>query len=717
MKQVIQNMRSGELSVADVPAPQCGAGEIQVALEASLISAGTERMLIDFANKSLLGKAQERPDLVRKVMDKMQRDGLQATVESVFNRLDEPLPLGYSAAGKVLAVGERVRHKYQVGERVAVAGAGLANHAEVVTVPQNLVVPVPAELPAEQACFATVSAIAMQGFRNSGAVLGDRVLVLGLGLVGQLVLQQAVAAGCRVAGADFDAGRISLAQEQGAHLTLNLGKGDVTNSIASFTDNRGFDTVIICAATDSDEPVRNAADWARDKARIVLVGKVGITLPYADYMKKELEFVISRSYGPGRYDDNYERRGQQYPAGFVPWTERDNLAESIRLMAQGQVDVAPMVTHRYPIEEAEEAYGLITSGKVPHLGVVLTYNRAVEERLNPKISLAEAPFEATESETLGIGMIGVGGFSRSVLLPKLKQQTGTMLTGIMSKGGMQAAHSGKKYGFAYAAGESASLYNDAETHAVVVATRHDTHAQYVQEALGAKKHVFVEKPLAMTLDELEAVQKAHQKAGKVLMVGYNRRFAPLTQELQTAFADHTGARQVFIRVNAGRLPEENWQNDPSEGGGRLIGEVCHFIDLAYALAGSEPTSFVIQQGEGQDVFAITLKFENGGVAQVFYTSEGDTSFSKEYVEVYGGGKIGVIDNFRLGWVTENGRKRKLHQGIMPTQDKGHSAELAAFIAACRGEQEAPIAAQELFTSAKLTLLAPEALKTGTALEL
>ena len=715
MKQIIQNMRSGKMSIEDVPPPTVGKGEVLVATKASLISAGTERMIMDFAQKSLAGKAKDRPDLVKKVLDKVQRDGLAATAQSVFARLDEPMPLGYSAAGEVLAVGADLSDIYQVGDKVAIAGAGFANHAEINAVPKNLVAKMPEGLSFEDASYATLTSIAMHGVRNADVKLGDNVLIMGLGLVGQLATQLVSASGGRAFAVEFDESRSVLAKEHGAEETFNLADGDPSSGINAFTNGNGFDSIIICAATESNEPLQNAINWARDRAKIILVGKVGTEIPYGDFMKKELQFLISRSYGPGRYDSNYEEKGQKYPIGYVRWTERDNLQEAVRLMAEGKLNVKALTTHTFDVEKAEEAYETSLAGGTA-LGVVLTYPSRNEVRQTTKIDLQ--PTEIISGQ-VGLAAIGAGGFTRAVLLPALQKIKGVSLTGIVSKGGTSSGSTGKKFGFGYASSNTDDVFRDEKTNAVMITTRHNTHADLVQQALSADKHVFVEKPLALSYDELEAVKKSHKGSGKVLMVGFNRRFSMLTQQVIRAFKDVSKPRQVLIRVNAGELPADNWQND-SEGGGRILGEVCHFIDLALYLTQAKPTDVITITGQGQDIYNITIRFDNGSTASIVYTSEGDTSFSKERIEVFGGGMVAVIDNFMTVSLTKNGQTKTTKAPGLPLiggQDKGHKAELEAFVKAVTGQGDTPIKPEELFLSTRVTLAAYESIQENKGIKL
>lgn len=716
MQQVVQNVKTGEVALADVPAPQCGSGEILVSTKASLISAGTEKMIMDFANKSMLGKAKERPDLVKKVLDKLARDGIGPTIASVFAQLEEPLPLGYSAAGEVIAVGSDLTNIYSKGDRVAVAGAGLANHAEINAIPKNLAVPLPKGVSFTEGAFATLSSIAMHGVRNGRVQLGDRVLVMGLGLVGQLAVQLAAAAGGRVSAVDFDDGRLKLAEQQGAQFTYNLTAGGAASALREATDGRGFDVILICAATDSDKPIRDAANWARDKARIVLVGKVGTTIPYADYMKKELEFIISRSYGPGRYDPNYEGKGQNYPVGYVPWTERDNLQEAVRLMADDKLNVEPLITHTYEIDNAKEAYGVVGDKDIPKLGVMLTYSADDAIRKATKITTQEKP-EAINAEQIGLSYIGAGSFAKSVLFPITTKHEAVKHIGVVSRGGLSAQSAAQKFNFVYASSTAEEPLADAETHAVIVATRHNTHADLVTKALKAKKHVFVEKPLAMSFKELSQIEAAQKKSSNTqLMVGYNRRFSPHVQKLKMAFDDVETPKQVIIRANVGQLPVDNWQNDAKTGGGRLIGEMCHFTDLAYHFIEKRPKNVFTARSEGRDVFTTVITFENGDMATIIYTSEGDTAFSKERVEIFGGGKVGMIDNFRKTTLSDNGKSKILHGSKLSATDKGHKAGLEAFIEACK-TGERVMNPQELFISAALPLMAAKSIAAGKPVEL
>ncbi|HZS83496.1 MAG TPA: bi-domain-containing oxidoreductase [Stellaceae bacterium] len=733
MKQIVQSARSGKISLAEVPPPRAKPGHLLVATRASLISAGTERMIAGFARKSLAGKARERPDLVKKVMEKARRDGIAATFRSVLARLDEPLPLGYSAAGEVVAVGAGLEGAFRMGERVAIAGAGLANHAELNLVPRNLAALVPESVADEEACFATLGAIALHAVRNLGAGLGDVVAVLGVGLVGQLALQFLALQGARVIALDYDAGRLALARRLGAEQSWNLGEAGVAAAVAAFTQGQGCDAILVAAATDSSEPLELAAEIARDRARLSIVGKTGTAFPYAAFMKKELSLVVSRSYGPGRYDDDFEGRGVKYPAGFVRWTETENLRECLRLMAPGaarRLDVAALISHRFRFDEAEAAYDLVLGKTEPHLGVVLAYdatasaeaNIAHPSRADPvalsSASAEEARKRARAAGRCAMGVIGAGSFARTVLLPELARLEGVSLSTIVTQRGLSAEHARRQFGFARCATEVTAVLDDPEIDAVLVATRHASHAALAVEALERGKAVFVEKPLALSRAELARVEAARERASGFLLVGFNRRFAPMARQAKAHLERLGGPKFLLFRVNAGALPAASWINAADEGGGRILGELCHFVDLARYLVGStilsvQADAAAAMQGACDDV-TVTLRFAEGSLATIAYTAQGDAGFSKERFEMFAGGSVVTIDNFLTMTVTAAGRTttRRARTG----QDKGHRDELAAFIAGVRsGVPPAP--ETELFEASLATIAVLESLREGRKIDL
>lgn len=718
MKQVIQSARSGKLSLKEVPEPRVKAGCLLVRTTASLISAGTERMVIDFAKKSLAGKAKERPDLVRKVLDKARRDGLMATFKAVMARLDEPLPLGYSAAGEVVEVGRGCEGAFRVGQRVALAGAGLANHAELNVVPRNLVAPIPDDVPAEEACFGTLGAIAMAGVRNTAPQLGDVVAVLGVGLVGQLASQLLSLSGARVIAIDVNPERLALAKRTGAELTWRLGEPGLAEAVAAMTGGQGCDAVLIAAATDSSEPLDLAADLARDRARVVMVGKTGTEFPYAAFMKKELQLMVSRSYGPGRYDEDFEGRGVKYPVGWVRWTEAENLRECVRLMSPSlprRLDVAALVTHRFAFDEAEKAYELVTGGAEPSLGVVLRY----EGGSAPAAKVFPAAAAAEPAGRCVMGVIGAGNFARTVLLPELKRLPGVEFRTLCTTRGQTADHGAQAFGFAKATTELDELLADPAINGVLVATRHSNHAELTARCLAAGKSVIVEKPLALDRGQLAQVIAAREASSAFFTVGFNRRFAPMSVKARAHLARHDGPKMLVLRVNAGALPAESWVNAAEEGGGRILGEACHFVDLARMLVGSPITAVqadaaAVTHG-GCDDLTVTLTFADGSLATIVYTALGDSSFSKERFECFAGGTVIAIDNFLSLSVTEGGRTKVEKAGL--GQDKGHRAELEAFVRAVSQGGPAPVDEAELVETSLGTIAILDSLREGRRISL
>jgi predicted dehydrogenase len=715
MKQIVQSARSGKLKLTEVPAPQARPGHLLVATRASLISAGTERMVVDFARKSLAGKARSRPDLVRKTLDKARRDGIAATFRAVLARLDEPLPLGYSAAGEIVAIGAGLEGVFTIGQRVAVAGAGLANHAELNLIPRNLAAPIPDDVGDEEACFATLGAISLHAVRNLQAGLGDIVAVIGVGLVGQLAVQLLALQGARVVAFDYDPARLALAARHGAGLVCNLAEPGAQVAIASLTAGQGCDAVLIAAATESSEPLEFAAEIARDRARLCVVGKTGTEFPYAAFMKKEIQLVVSRSYGPGRYDEDFEGSGVKYPIGFVRWTETENLRECVRLMSPSlprRLDVGALITHRFPFARAEDAYELVVGNTKPHLGVVLGYDAAAARAPAPPRALAfPAPRAAAGSCVLGV--IGAGSFARAVLLPELAKRRDVTLRTIVTQRGLSAEHASRQFGFAQCATEVDAVLGDPGINAVLIATRHASHAALTAQALAAGKSVFVEKPLALDRAGIAEIVAARAAAAGFFMVGFNRRFAPMIVRARAHLAKHAGTKLLVLRVNAGALPAESWINAAAEGGGRILGELCHFVDLARCLVGADIVAVQADAGAVKagvcDDLAATLHFADGSLATIVYTALGDAAFSKERFELFAGGTVVTIDNFLTMSVTADGRTRS--ETARTGQDKGHAAELAAFIAGVANGTP-PIDEGELLQSSLATIAVLDSLREG-----
>ncbi len=721
MKQVVQSTRSGKLTVREVPAPAVRPGHLLVRTSTSLISAGTDRMVVQFAKKSLAAKAMARPDLVRQVMDKARRDGIGATIRAVLARLDEPLPLGYSACGEVTALGAGVEGAFRVGQRVAVAGAGVANHAELNLVPENLAAAEPDDVNDEEACFGTLGAIELHGVRNLGLGLGDYAAVIGVGLVGQLAVQFLDLAGVRVAAFDYDGDRLDLARFGRAEMCWNLDRGDPGQAVLDFTGGRGCDGVLISAATETSEPFELAAEIARDRARICLVGLTGTEIPYRAFMRKELSLVVSRSYGPGRYDDDFEGRGMKYPDGYVPWTETRNLAEAVRRMSRRndhRLAVEQLITHRFAIEEAERAYALVAARTEPHLGVVLTYGGRREKTMTD-LRVPIAVSGAKRSGGCVFGIIGAGAFARAMLLPALKSMPDCRLHTVASLRGMTAQDSAEKFGFENAAADEAAVLECAEINAVLIATTHASHASLTAAALAAGKNVLVEKPLALDRDQLNQVIEARNRSTGFFLVGFNRRFAPMSAQARDHLAGLKGPKNVLIRVNAGALAADSWHNAPEQGHGRILGEMCHFVDLARFLIAApivsvQASAAAASRGVCDDVTA-TLNFSDGSLATIAYTAKGDDAVAKELVECFAGGTVATIDNFQRYALAADGRQKRSGGGI--EQDKGHKAELAAFVAASSSGGPAPVAEVELVEVSLATIAIAESLRSGAPVAL
>lgn len=709
MKQILQHVRSGNLESAEVPEPYVKFGGVVVYNSASLISAGTERMMIDFTGKSMLGKAKERPDLVKQVLDKVKKDGLMPTLQTVMNRLDQPIPLGYSCAGVVEQVG-RGAEEFAVGDRVACAGMGYASHAHAVFVPKNLTVKIPDNVTFEDASYVTLGAIALQGVRVAEVRLGESVAVIGLGLIGQLTVQILKASGCRVIGIDLDPAKVSLARELGADAAV-LRSEDVEGAVAAFTAGVGMDSVIITAAADTNDPTELAGEICRDRGIVSMVGAVRMDVPRKIYYEKELQLRLSRSYGPGRYDPEYEEKGHDYPIGYVRWTERRNMEEFLRLVSTGQVTPSRLTTHRFAIEEAEKAYAIVTGqDHQPFLGVVLTYGENSGVEPVRTIELKPRPAKAGK---VGIGFVGAGNFAKAVLLPRFKAASDTVLVGVSTATGVNARTTGEKYGFSYCTTDTDQLLADESIDAVVIATRHGSHAKFAADALRAGKAVFVEKPLAINEEGLEKVLDALEASGGLLTVGFNRRFSPLAVEMKQFFPEGQPLA-VQYRINAGPITAGTWVHDHEDGGGRIIGEVCHFIDLVQFLTGDELVEVFAHSlggptAELHDTVTITLRFRGGSIASINYFSTGDKSFPKEMVEVYGGNGIAILDDFRQLTLTRNGKRRRVKR---LSQEKGFDREVRAFLAAVKSGGEPPIPLRSLISTTRATFAIEESLRTG-----
>lgn len=701
MKQLLQRLDTGETSLIDVPVPRASGNTVVVESRATVVSAGTERMLVQFGKSNLLQKARSQPERVRQVLDKVRTDGLVPTIEAVRSKLEQPIPLGYCHAGVVVEAGRGAA--FAPGDRVVTNGS----HAEYVRVPSNLAARVPDGVSFESAAFTPVAAIGLQGIRLAAPTLGETVVVFGLGLIGLLTVQLLVANGCRVIGIDRAPDRLALAERFGAD-TIDSGQVDPVARVLALTGGVGADAVLLTLASHEDEPVHQAAMMSRKRGRIVLVGVTGLNLSRDDFYKKELSFAVSCSYGPGRYDPAYEESGQDYPLAYVRWTEQRNFDAVLAMMARGAVDPLPLVTHRIDFDEAPSAYDLITGGQ-PSLGVVLVYPDRGGAPPAPADRIVERT-AAGRSGTVSVGVLGAGNFATRTLLPAFAGEA-VRLRAIVASASPNAAVAAARFGFERVCSDTEAVIQDEQVDAVFVLTRHDSHARLAARALRAGKHVFVEKPLALDDAELDELEQAAAASAGLLMVGFNRRFAPLAREAAALLAARSGPASIIMTVNAGAIPREHWTQDRVVGGGRIVGEACHFLDLSRYLVGRPIVEVHVTTAHDatgrpvEDVAHLTVQFADGSTAVVHYLSNGARSFPKERIDCFFDGRTIVIDNWRrldrFGIAGPRfNRSRRM--------DKGHAAEIHAWIAALRGETAAPIPLGELFEVSRFAIRAAEA---------
>lgn len=708
MKQILQSLKTGEIEIAEIPCPNVKPGHLLIKTNVSLISAGTERMLLEFGQAGWIDKIRQQPDKVKMVLEKIKTDGLLATLDAVKSKLEQPISLGYCNVGEVIETGAGVT-EFQIGDRVLSNGA----HAEIVCVPKNLCVKVPENVEDEEAVFGVCGAIALEGIRLAKPELGECVAVFGLGLIGLLLVQLLRAQGCRVLGVDFDKEKLSLAKQFGADtVDLSIGEDPISKA-RSFSRGRDVDAVLIAASSHSHDIVHQAAEISRKRGRIVLVGVVGLQLSREDFYKKELTFQVSCSYGPGRYDVNYEERGQDYPLGFVRWTEQRNFEAVLDMMKLNRIDVKPLISHQYDLMLAEKAYQLLSDKQQSSLGIVIRYSQKIEseELLKKKVILTQSEKSSSKSETVHLGVIGAGNYASRVLIPAFKQASARLIT-IASSGGLTAAQTGKKLGFEEATTDIDALIHDDRINTVVIATRHDSHADLVCRALNAGKKVFVEKPLAINQEQLDQIVETYNsllEQGKTpfLMVGFNRRFAPHIQKMKELL-DTVSEPKVFIyTVNAGYIPQDHWTQDLNVGGGRIIGEACHMIDLLRFLTGAsivDVKTTMLNQVPGKtpipDDVTMTLTFADGSVGTIHYLANGHKSFSKEQIEVFCAGKILQLDNFRkmkgYGWP-------KFKRMNLWRQDKGQRACVQTVVQAVEKGSDSPIAFEELVEVSEISV--------------
>lgn len=704
MKQIFQDLNSGETLVEDVLSPQSAPDRVLVTSRKSLVSVGTERMLVDFGKANLVEKALQQPDKVKQAFEKIGTDGLMPTLEAIRSKLDQPLPLGYSNVGVVSDSGGT---SFGVGDRVISNG----HHAEVVRVPKNLCALIPDEVDDESAAFTVVAAIALQGIRLAQPTLGEVFVVTGLGLVGLLAVQLLLGQGCRVLGVDFDSAKCDLARSFGATV-VELSRGEDPLAVAHvFSRGRGVDGVIITASTKSNDPVHQAATMCRKRGRIVLVGVVGLELSRADFYEKELSFQVSCSYGPGRYDAEYEEKGHDYPFGFVRWTEQRNFEAVLDMMASGSLDVKPLITHCFCIDEASSAYKLLDTPGT--LGIIIDYPSSVEALAEKTVELEAA--RSYQYDDVVCAFIGGGNYASRVLIPAFANARANLHT-LVTAGGVSAVHQGKKHGFAKASTDLQVVLDDEAVNALVIATQHNLHAQQVIACLSAGKQVFVEKPLALTLNELESIDSAWRAAKGYcrLMVGYNRRFSPLIVTMKSLLDKVAGPKTFILTMNAGNIPADHWTQDREAGGGRIVGEACHYIDLLRFLVGAPISGFTATSlGAGpevditEDKASITLSFEDGSMGTVHYFANGGKAFPKERIEAFGGNGVLQLDNFKslrgFGW-------RGFKSQRLWRQDKGQKACAAAFVESIRSGLPAPIPYEEIIEVARVSIEIAEKLR-------
>lgn len=712
MKQIVQQQKNGRLEVAEVPAPMLRPEGVLVQTAFSLISAGTERAKVEVAKKSLIGKAMSRPDHVQQVIQTYQQIGFQATYQKVMNRLEALDPIGYSSAGIVLAVGDEVTD-VQPGDYVACAGGGYATHTEIAYVPRNLCIRLPDGVGLDEAAYGTLGAIALQGIRQAAPTLGETVGVIGLGLLGLLTVQMLKAAGCRVVGLDLDADRCQLAQKLGADAAATPNDAGLEATIQQYNP-AGLDAVILTAATPSSEPIRQAGQLARDRGRIIIVGDVGIDIPRSPFYEKELEVKLSRSYGPGRYDTQYEEKGVDYPIGYVRWTEGRNIAAFVDLLAQKKIDVQTLTTHRFALADAEKAYDLI-QGKTdePYLGILLDYSLPVDDKLSLP-ALVPIQVNAPQTGQIGLALLGAGNFAQSMLLPYLKNQPDIRLRTVVTPSGLTARSAAERAGFELCAADSDTAFGDEQVKLVMIASRHDSHAKLTTKGLRAGKAVFVEKPLALTLTELAEVEDAFANASTpFLMLGFNRRFAPLMVQLKEFMSGVDEPKLLHYRVNAGFIARDHWTQNSHVGGGRIIGEGCHFVDVLLHLVG-QPVVEVTARGlpdsgrYNRDNVTVLLHFTDGSVGTITYAANGDKGLSKERLEVLVGGRTAVLDDYRHLTLSVGG-KRSVKKS---SPDKGHKNEMTALVTAVSQGQPSPVPFAEAVHVTKITFAIMESLNTG-----
>ena len=714
MKALLQNFKTGEMTIENVPSPALKKEGVLVKNISSLVSAGTEKAIIELAKMNLLEKAIARPDLVKKVLEKSGQDGLLATASIVKNLISAPLPLGYSSSGIIYKVGSQVGD-LKPQQKVACAGIGYANHAEMIYVPRNLLVPVPDNLSYEEAAFVTIGSIALQGFRQSELLLGETVVVLGLGLVGNITAQLCQAAGCSVFGLDIDQSKVKLAKNIGINNSFLIAN-DIVQKIQKFTNNRGVDAVIITAATKSSDPVNLAPKLLRDRGKVVALGDIGHNIPRREYYEKEIDLRQSRSYGPGRYDIQYEEKGNDYPIGYVRWTENRNMEAFIKMVSERKIDVKSLISHRYKLDDAINGYELLAgSKKEKYNGIIINYSLKKESQ-DEKINIINKSFQ--KEKLVKVGLLGAGQFAQGILLPALKSTQKVSFEGVATISGLTSLNVAKKYNAKFCTSNYKDLINNEKINLIFITTRHDTHAQFIEETLNAKKNCYVEKPIALNEKELNRVIKAYKNNESILMVGFNRRFSPYSKKLRDYFS---GSKIVMnYRINAGFISKEKWQQSHEEGGGRIVGEICHFIDLLQFVCRSTPISVrtsVIDENSSDydpDNLIVLVDFLNGSSASIIYTSSGTNKYSKERIEVFGDKKVGIIDSWQSLKIIGEGIKIK--DKSLLSSEKGFKEEMQILLKGINNGFS-PIPFEEIISATRTTFAIQKSIKYGTKIEI
>lgn len=720
MKQILQNFQTGELEVHDVPLPLVQSNGVLVRTHYSLISSGTEGGTVRLAKVNLLEKARQRPELVKKVMDVVRTDGLKTAYDVVTNNLGAPIPLGYSLSGVVIAVGEGITD-LQVGDKVACFGSMVANHAEYNFIPRNMCVRLDDAIDMQLAAFCMLGAISMNGIRRAKLELGSNVLVIGLGLLGQLTVQLLKASGCHVFGVDLDPHKVELAKQSGAEVAVLRSEDNLQEMLRAFSDGVGMDATIITAATDSTDPVELAGQSTRQRGMVIAIGRIPYELPRETYFYKELEFATTWSYGPGVMDPNYEKKGLDYPVTHVRWSGQRNVQSVIKLIADNRLNLMPLITHEFSIDQAEQAFSLLTGENAePSLAIMLRYS-IDQPYLRARIPFALRSSGRGKKVRPGIGLIGAGSHTVSFLFDAINALD-VEKRGIVSAGGFKAKWYGEKYGFAYAAADPQDLFDDESLNAVFILSRHDSHADLTLRALKHGKDVFVEKPLCLTPAELDAIIAAQGEHGRRVMVGYNRRFAPMGVKLYNQFQNHAQPLSMIYRFNAGYRPADHWMHDPELGGGVIIGEGVHFIDFLQWVVGAMPVRVWAQAMHSPtkdvinaDSLIINVQYADGSISAMHYLSNGDKSIGRERIEIYGDSTVGILEDWRSLLISKNGKQQK-ERGLL-TQDKGFNAEIAAFVSAVRDDQPLPTRFEELVAGMRVAFGALESLRSGQSVQL